>query len=198
MKTEFFTKESPRASKVKTHIQKIYRDAYGASISEFAPLLVAASNRDGEILCASGIRTAADGFFSETYLDGDLSSALLAHTGLAIDPSEIVEAVSLASATPFPVLSMLDAMISWGRAQGKTCGVFTATKKLRRLLDRAGLTYTALCPASPTRIANQDDWGSYYETDPWVCAFSEATCAPVTLSPRRRTLDTKLVSGGGS
>ena len=196
MKTEFLTPASPRYGEVQAHIQKIYHNVYGASIQSFAPVLVAASNRQGDILCAAGIRTITDGFFSDTYLKKDLNAAILARTGQDFAPSEIMEVVSLASATPFPVLSMLDAMIHWGRAQDMRCGIFTATAKLRRLLGRAKLPYSALCPANSARITNPDNWGSYYDTDPWVCAFSEAFCAPVILSPRNRVVGTERVSGG--
>lgn len=198
MKTEFLTPASPRYGAVQAHIQKIYHDAYGAVIQSFAPVLVAASNRQGDILCAAGIRTVADGFFSDSYLKNDLNAAILARTGQNFTPSEIMEVVSLASATPFPVLSMLDDMIRWGRAQEMRCGIFTATAKLRRLLERANLPYSVLCPANPARVTDPDNWGSYYDTDPWVCAFSETFCAPVTLSPRNRVVATSLIAGNGS
>jgi hypothetical protein len=196
MKTEFLTPESPRYAEVQAHIQKIYRDVYGAEIQSFAPLLVASSNSQGDIMCAAGIRTSTDGFFSDAYLKEDLSSTILMRTGQVVDASEIMEVVSLASATPFPVLSMLDAMIQRGRAQNMSLGIFTATAKLRRLLARAKLPYTALCPANPARIASPDHWGSYYDADPWVCAFSEDYSTPVTLSPRNRAVGTERVSGG--
>jgi hypothetical protein len=196
MKTEFLTPESPRYGEVQAHIHKIYHDVYGASIQSFAPLLVACYNSQGNIMCAAGIRTSADGFFSDAYLKEDLNSTVLEQTGQTVAASEIMEVVSLASATPFPVLSMLDAIIHWGRSQGMSLGIFTATAKLRHLLGRAKLSYTALCPANPAHIANPGTWGSYYDTDPWVCAFSEDFCAPVTLSPRNRAGGTEVVSGG--
>lgn len=195
MNTEFLNPASPRYGAVQAHIQKVYHDVYGATIQSYAPVLVAASNRQGDILCAAGIRTAAHGFFSDTYLENDLNAAILARTGQDFAPSEIMEVVSLASATPFPVLAMLDDVISWGRAQDMRCGIFTATAKLRRLLERAKLPYAALCPANPARVDDPDNWGSYYDTDPWVCAFSEAFCAPVTLSPRNRVVGSNLVTG---
>ena len=198
MKTEFLTPASPRYGAVQAHIQTIYHDAYGVVIQNFAPVLVAASNQKGDILCAAGIRTSANGFFSDSYLKTDLSAAILARTGQDFAASQIMEIVSLASATPFPVLSMLDDMIRWGRAQDMRCGIFTATAKLRRLLERAKLPYAALCPANPARVDGPDNWGSYYDTDPWVCAFSETFCAPVTLSPRNRVAGTKLITGNGS
>jgi hypothetical protein len=139
---------------------------------------------DGEILCAAGIRTAEDGFFSDAYLPSDFSSALQQVAGISVPISEIMEVVSLASTTPFPVLPMLDKMIEWGRQNAMTCGVFTATKPLRRLLNRTSLNYVELASANVTQVPNPKAWGSYYDTDPKVCAFSEVLSQPVVLSPR--------------
>jgi len=192
MKTEFLTPDSPRYDEVTAHTQKIYRDTYGATIRNFAPLLVASFNAEGKILCAAGIRTKEDGFFSDTYLDDDLGNTILKRTGQVVAASEIMEVVSLASATPFPVLAMMDKMVQWGRMHNKSLGIFTATAKLRKLLGRAKLPYNLLCPANPARVDNPDDWGSYYDTDPCVCSFSEEFCTQITLSPRNRN-----VVGGG-
>ncbi len=184
MKIKFLGPIDSGRQAAEDHIQCVYKDVYGATVTDFSPLLVAASRADGKILCAAGIRTAADRFFSDAYLDGDFSAALLAQTGQSVPASDIMEVVSLASTTPFPVLPMLDRMIEWGRSYGMTCGVFTATAPLRKLLHRTGLAYVSLCAASPARLANADSWGSYYQTDPWVCAFSETQFTQPALSPR--------------
>jgi hypothetical protein len=159
---------------------------YNADVQEFAPLLVAARRVNGEILCAAGIRTSRDQFFSDRYLDADFESVLRAKTSIVAPQSEIMEVVSLASTTPFPVLPMMDAMIRWGRDNGMTCGVFTATRALRRLLKRTGLRYFELAAADVSKVAYPESWGRYYETDPWVCAFTEEPSEHLILSPRLR------------
>lgn len=185
MKIEFLGPGSPDRQAAEDHIHRVYKDMYDAEVTTFAPLLVSASRTErGEILCAAGIRTAADGFFSDVYLDEDFGSALLALTGQVVPGQNVIEVVSLASTTPFPVLPMLDRMIDWGRAQGMTCGVFTATAPLRRLLHRTGLDFVSLCAADPARLGNAKNWGSYYSTDPWVCAVRESHFRQPTLSPR--------------
>ena len=188
MKIEVLGKSCPGRQAAEDHIRRVYRVVYGAEVADFAPLLIAATRAGGEILCVAGIRTAADGFFSDAYLDGDFSGAMLANMGHSVPNSEIMEVVSLASTTPFPVLPMFDKLIEWGRTQGMTCGVFTATAPLRKLLKRTGLAYATLCPADPTRLANANSWGRYYETDPWVCAVSEAQFRQPILSPRARNV----------
>ncbi|SFR48676.1 thermostable hemolysin [Litoreibacter janthinus] len=188
MQIEFLEAKDPGYVRVQSHIREVYGTVYGAVVSDFAPLLVSAKRPDGQILCAAGIRTAKDGFFSDRYLQTDLSTALLTTVGLETPEAQIMEVVSLASLTPFPVLPLLDTMIRWGRLHGMTCGVFTATKPLRRLLKRTGLSYIELAEAEASKLENSDTWGSYYETDPRVCAFSEMLCSPVTLSPRERAV----------
>lgn len=168
------------------HIKGVYSHVYGAEVTSFAPLLVVAKRVDGEILCAAGIRTAKDGFFSETYLKTDFSTALQQIAHIDVPAEEIMEVVSLAASTPFPVLPMLDKMIEWGRDNAMTCGVFTATAPLRRLLKRTSLHYVELASADISQVSNPKTWGSYYDTDPKVCAFSEAVSQPVVLSPRAR------------
>jgi len=185
MRIEFVGRDCPERQKTQDHITNVYRDVYGAEINDFAPLLVSAKRADGKVLCAAGIRTSRDRFFSDRYLDGDLTAVLRAKTGIDAPQEEIMEVVSLASLTPFPVLPMMDAMIRWGQGNGMTCGVFTATGPLRRLLKRAGLPYVKLAAATISRAGEPDIWGSYYDTDPWVCAFNKA----VTLSPRHHAAE---------
>ncbi|MEQ9258018.1 MAG: thermostable hemolysin [Roseovarius sp.] len=188
MRVEFLTEKSPARAEAEQHIRNVYSEVYGARLTEFAPRLVTVRNQAGQILCAAGLRTSEEGFFSDTYLDGGFGTCLSGADGRPVPAEQIMEVVSLASVTPFPVLAMLDVMVDWGRARGMTCGVFTATAKLRRLLDRTGLDYTSLAPADPSRIATPESWGSYYAHDPWVCACTERRMAPIVLSPRGRTL----------
>jgi len=186
MKIEFLSGDCPGSKEAQEHIKGVYSHVYCAEVTEFAPLLVVAKRVDGEILCAAGIRTKKDGFFSDTYLKTDFSTALQHAAHIDVPAQEIMEVVSLASTTPFPVLPMLDKLIEWGRENGMTCGVFTATKPLRRLLKRTPLNYVELAPADISQVSNPKAWGSYYDTDPKVCAFSEALSQSVVLSPRAR------------
>ncbi len=186
MKIEFLAEDCPARAAAEQHIRSVYDHVYGAEITDFAPRLVTVRNPEGHILCAAGLRTAADGFFSDTYLTGELSHMVRDADGLPVPADRIMEVVSLASVTPFPVLAMLDVMVHWGRDRGMTCGIFTATAKLRRLLDRTGVPYARLAPADPARIANPERWGSYYAQNPWVCACSDSDGTPVRFSPRGR------------
>lgn len=176
MHTAFLERSDPRRAAAEAYIRDVYRSCYGADVTQFAPRLVTVSNAAGAILCAAGIRTQEDGFFSDVYLEDGL--------GAHVPPAQVLEVVSLASTTPFPVLAMLDVMIGWGRKRGMTHGVFTATAKLRKLLNRTGMSFTAIRAADPALVGDAARWGSYYEQDPWVCACRDERAAPIRLSPR--------------
>ncbi len=194
MRVEFITGNCAARQEAQNHISRVYHDVYGASLTSFAPLLVTARNVHGEIVCAAGVRTAKDGFFSDTYLGSDFGKALIGPDNTTVPLTQVMEVVSLASTTPFPVLPMLDTVISWGRTQGMTCGVFTATAPLRRLLQRTGLAYIALCPADKVQVADPKSWGRYYDQDPWVCACTDDVFTPISLSPRSQRVSTPLRS----
>jgi len=194
MKIEFLDIDHPKRDLVQAHIQKVYQDTYGAKITSFAPLLVSVEKLDGEIVCAGGIRTAQDGFFSDTYLDCDLNEAIQIIDGTDTHANEIMEVVSVASTTPFPVLPMLDAMIAWGREQGMTCGVFTATGPLRKLLKHTKMPFKELCKADALRIEDPESWGTYYQSDPAVCVFNEALNTQRNLSPRAKSQITSVTN----
>jgi hypothetical protein len=138
----------------------------------------------GKIVCAAGIRTAADGFFSNIYTKNDLSNAVLTVSGTDIPNAQIMEVVSLASITPFPVLPLLDAIIAWGNDRDMACGVFTATNRLRHLLNHTNMPYYTLCSASNSSVNDPASWGNYYDTDPWVCALIQSTTIHKAYSPR--------------
>ncbi len=189
MRFQLVPTNSPLRSVTEAHIRQVYADSYGARIDSFAPLLAAVLNAGGEVLCAAGIRTAASGFFSDRYLDQSFTEALKQQRGLEIAPAQIMEITSLAAVSPFPVLPMLDRITDWARRREISCGVFTATRGLRRLLSRARLGHVALCPARPERVADPAAWGRYYDCDPWVCAVIDDRARLPRLTPGGRAIE---------
>lgn len=101
-----------------------------------------------------------------------------------VRPEEVIEVVTLASSRACAALPMLDAITSEGRRRGMRFGFFTATNRLRSILQRAGLPLIPLAPAHLERIANADTWGRYYRTDPWVCALPDSVQMPLAFCPR--------------
>jgi hypothetical protein len=184
MRIDFIGRGDSGRDRAEAHVRAVYRDAYGADVRDFAPLLVAATDAAGRISCVAGIRTAPDGFFLGTYLDQSIETALSGFGGGQVPSEAILEVASLASTSPFPVLPVVDAIVAWGRSRAMEWGVFTATAPLRRLLTRAGMTYAEICAARPQRVDDPGVWGRYYDSDPRVCAFSDAPRMPLALSRR--------------
>lgn len=185
MHLDFAGPRDPERAVTEAHLSAVYRETYGATLPSFAPLLVSVRDARGRVLAAAGLRTAADGFFSSVYLDDPLDVRLAALSGQPVAAETILEVVTLASASPFPVLPLIDGIIGWGRAHGMRWGVFTATAALRRLLQRSGMACLELGAARPERLEGADAWGSYYRGDPRICAFRD-TSASLILSPRAR------------
>lgn len=184
MQIDFIRPGHSRYTAACDHAHAVYRDIYGADLRRFAPLLVVAQNCAGQIVCVAGIRTSADGFFSDVYLDKPLDQVLSSSGHGPIAANAVVEVVSLASTSPFPVLPVLDAIIGWGHGRGMGWGLFTATAPLRRLLRHAGLPFIEACAARSESLPGAENWGSYYQRDPWVCLTNGQSPRPNALYPR--------------
>jgi hypothetical protein len=155
-------------------IDDSFRRAYGASnASSFGHYLRLEGSGTG--YAALGYRRAgAEALFAEQYLDQPVEHMISAAFGEQITRDRIVEVGNLAADDAWSMLAL------WGEAANDLGGssevaVATLTASLRRMFVRIGLPLHILAPASPTRIGTAAaDWGSYYLTDPWVCAASIA------------------------
>jgi hypothetical protein len=74
-------------------------------------------------------------------------------------------------------------VVAFGERAGFDWAFFTATGRLRDLLERIGLSPLPLAIADPTRVANAETWGSYYASTPLVCAVNRGA-ASAFLAPR--------------
>lgn len=151
-------------------IIEVYAQHYGARITTFPDTLVARIAADNSIECAAGLRFAADGFFSEAYLDAPIEALLSALQHHSVRREKIFEVTSLASRAPHLLGSFLRKIIACGEAAGFEWAFFTATEQLKGLLERLGLPLLPLADAERSRVANPDGWGSYYALGPRVYA----------------------------
>lgn len=190
MRVEFITSGHGLWQEATDHIKAVYRHAYDAAVHDFAPELAVTTNATGAVICAAGMRDGAAGLFSQVYLDAPIHQVLAARTGLDVAPSDLVEVVTMACLRPAAALPLLDAIAEEGRVRDKTWGIFTGTRPLWTMLMRAGLPIVRLAPARPERLADPGTWGSYYTTDPWVCAVNEADQTRLSFDPRRTLLRT--------
>jgi hypothetical protein len=151
-------------------IAEVYARHYSARITAFPATLVAMISDDGTVLSAAGLRFAADGFFSECYLEAPVDAVLSALSRYPVRREKIFEVTSLASRPPHTVGSLLRKVIACGEAAGFEWAFFTAKAPLKALLERMSLPLVPLAAADRSRVPNPDAWGSYYALAPSVYA----------------------------
>ncbi|WP_172982750.1 thermostable hemolysin [Roseovarius bejariae] len=155
------------------HIRRSYCTAFSADTDIRPARLVVTLARSGQIACAAGIRCHDEGFFSQQYLDEPVSDVIARKTGGDMGPRDILEVGGLACSTPFAAYPTLRAVFEWGRERRIGWGLFTATAEVRRLIQRSKIAPLMLARAEAARVCDPARWGSYYEHDPWVCAFRD-------------------------
>lgn len=178
------SRDHAERGRVERFIGKVYAHHYGAEITSFPDHLVALMDRNGAIECASGLRFAETGFFSECYLDQPIEDVLAPIAGGIVARDSVFEVTSLASTAPHSSTRFLRRIVAYGEFAGFSWAFFTATERLRALLQRVELPVATLAPAVRHRVADPAAWGSYYESNPHVCAVDRAAAAAF-LAQRR-------------
>jgi Thermostable hemolysin len=166
--------------RLETFIREQYAQRFGASVTSFAPLLVAATDH-GQIHCAAGLRFAPDGFFSEVYLDTPAELSIGLGTDSVVPRQSIFEVTSLCSVSPRTSVSFVRHLAWYGWAEGFAWSIFVATRQLRALLDKLAFCPVTLAEASAERIAEPQAWGRYYDTDPLVLAVNRTSILEAQL-----------------
>jgi hypothetical protein len=169
-------------------ISRKYRDAFGATLTpSFGTYMHCGSHAENG--AALGYKRADERpLFLERYLDRSVEQAVSEAFGRTIARVQIVEIGNFAADNALAMIEL------WGAAANDLGGssevaVATLTAPLRGMFARIGLPVIALAPASPDRLgAGAQDWGSYYELDPQVCAglIGEGQRAIATFLQRRR------------
>lgn len=161
-----------RRPDIEEFIRDIYYKSYFAKPSKLPRSILAKYNSQGEILCAAGLRTPADGFFSECYLDGPIEQALGAAIGTKVRRADICEVSALVSRSPHETGAFIDDIASQIADLGFRWSFYTLTNRLAQLLKRKGLSPIDLAPAEAQRVPSPETWGRYYLTSPRVFAVS--------------------------
>jgi hypothetical protein len=151
-------------------IADVYARQYGARIATFPDTLVVMLGSDGSVCCAAALRFAAEGFFSEAYLDAPVDVVLSGLRQAPVRREKIFEVTSLASRAPHLVGGFLRKIVACGEAAGFEWAFFTATAPLKALLERMRLVPLSLAAADSSRVASPTIWGSYYAFAPRVYA----------------------------
>jgi len=151
-------------------IRRKYREAFGAQLSpSFASYLGCAGS--GDCGAALGYRRAGeDPLFLEAYLDEAIEDTVSRVFGRPVTRESIIEIGNFAADNAMSMVAL------WGAAANDLAGsgevaVATLTSPLRRMFARIGVPIVELAEARPERLdADAAEWGSYYQTDPRVCA----------------------------
>lgn len=161
----------PERRRVEDFIKAIYKQSYGADITVNYPVLMSVRNAGNEILAAVGFRYAKDEpLFLEHYTR--------AHIETLLDCSrhEIVEIGNLASAGQGASAFLFAALASYLNNKGIRYAAITGTDFLHRYFERAGLNPHKICNADIKAVRHdQQNWGSYYDTQPRVLVGSVET-----------------------
>lgn len=159
-------------SDVEDLVTAVFLAEYGAVVRQFPELMIAVVDGHGQAQCAAALRDQESGFFSEQYLDQPIESVIALAAAQPVTRSGIVELSSLAARRPTGLLALLRGFAEFGLATGRQWGVFTATARMRHLAARIGVPVIDLGKATPDRLQNPQDWGTYYAHDPRICAVT--------------------------
>lgn len=184
MYSEIVGSRAQGRSQVEAFIRDHYWCAYGAILETYPERIFTLYSESGRPVAAAGLRTEADGFFSAAYLDQPLESAAAGAMMAPVTRASLLEICHLVSISSHAVFPLMAGILTYGRDEGFACGLFTATSRLRRIFDRLGVPFTAVAPATSESLTNPETWGSYYDTDPWVCLMPNPSEMPERLFPR--------------
>jgi hypothetical protein len=180
------SRRHPDRAAAEALIRAVYRLHYGAEIMALPRLLAVRTDEDKRVVCAAGVRTAADGFFSEAYLDAPVETAIGSSTGQAVDRRSIFEVTTLASRSPAATLGFIREIVGFGAEAGFGWSFFTVTQRLQGAVEKLGLRPLRLADATPSRRPDAERWGSYYDHHPRVCAVERPVWAvrpdPLTVA----------------
>jgi len=188
MRTLLVPKGHDLREPVEDLISGIYTQQYCADVREFPPLLLAMCAGNGTPVCAAGLRFAADGFFSECYLDEPVEDVLFDICGDDVDRESIFEVSCLVTCAPALAPRFLAQIVTFGDKAGFEWAFFTATSNLKNLLKRLRLPMLEIGVADRSRVNRPQAWGSYYDTDPRLYAVHQKTLSAFFAGPTQRPM----------
>jgi hypothetical protein len=171
-KTVLLTNDDALRRSAEEFIKDTYAARYGARLETFPFRIIALVDHRDAILCAAGLRFLDDGFFSERYLDAPIEDVVSAMSARAVTRSAIFEVTTLASRAPLATAEFITEIGSFGEKAGFDWSFFTLTRRLHLMVSRLGIAATFLGEADRERIADPEQWGTYYACQPRVYAVA--------------------------
>jgi hypothetical protein len=170
MSLAILTRNHGRFPQAEALIEDVFAREYGATITHLPDRILAVSGVNDALLCAAGLRDSASGIFSECYLDLSVELAIGYKADQLVRRDHILELTALAATKPGAMAVLLQGFAGLGLEAGYRWGLFTATTRLRRMAQRIGLNLIELSEARRDRVSDPENWGSYYDEQPVVCA----------------------------
>lgn len=161
-----------RRSRTIEFMRDTYRQSYGADLVTFPKGLFIRCDASGRPVCAAGLRTDAEGFFSERYLDRPVERTIAERVGHGVERSTICEVTTLVSRAPHETRAFIDDIVELIAERGFLWSFYTLTQRLAHMLGHMGLSPLDLAPADASRVPSPESWGRYYLTAPRVFAVS--------------------------
>lgn len=158
-------------AEVEAFISETFALAYQAQVRRFMPRLLGICTKEGGLLAAFGVRSAAhEKLFLESYLDAPIEQVIEARVGIKPQRGRVVEIGNLAAVYPGAVRWMIVAMTVMLYEEGYEWVTFTGTAALRNGFNKLGLHPIEICPARAESLDAEERarWGSYYQHQPIV------------------------------
>ena len=161
-------RHSPVRLALEERIRRDFATHFGARIADFMPYLLKYDQGAGTGVL--GFRPAAEEpLYLENYLDFPIELFLANVLRMPVSRSEVVEVGQFVVDDRANAAAMFRDLVSFLIGRGHVWIAFTATRTIRRMLGRAGLSGLTIAAAREERVCYQaDDWGSYYSNDPQV------------------------------
>jgi hypothetical protein len=154
-----------------TFIRQGFQRKHGAFVHSFMPLLLGLRDAAGELVGVAGYRPAnAQRLYLEQYLPHPIEYFIATRKpSLGVRRRDVAEVGNFACRDFSTAMDLIGLLTDFLLARQHRWVVFTATRTVRGIMRHLGVTLTELAPAEKSRIAmTQDDWGSYYSSDPRV------------------------------
>ncbi len=159
-------------------IRERFWRCHGARPARLLDGLLGIAGDGGQLIGAGGLSLAGHSapLFLEAYLDEPVDRCVSRAAGQPVERTRLAEIGNLAVDRRGTGVWMMAALAAHAGGAGRTWGVFTATTPLRRLFEHVGAPLLVMDPADPARlpVGEAARWGSYYDTDPRVCAAPTA------------------------
>lgn len=169
---EVVGRDSPSRRSLEATIHSAFDRHFGARVVSFMPCLLKYEHAAGT--AALGFRPAAEGpLYLETYLDAPIELFLGNILRSPVSRRDIVEVGQFAVDDRASAAAMFAELAPFLRGRGHAWIAFTATRTIRRLLERTGLRGLTIATAREDAVRHKPDaWGSYYSDDPQVVVGS--------------------------